>query len=107
MAFTTGSLDHVMDTLEITKDWPTGLTGEAKTQASNAYQADGKARSILSIPVPGNNELIGVVNIYRDSPGIMGSEDRAVNFERIMSPFVRELGVILVNIKIDGISVGN
>lgn len=102
-AYETQQLDHVMDNVEITSDWPEGLTAEAQKAAEASYKNDEKALSILSIPIPGNTGLIGVVNIYRDSPGIMGAEDRAVNFDRLMSPFVRELGVIIERIDINRI----
>ncbi len=94
-AFISKKMDYVEDTKIITRQFPRELSQFAREIAEKGYASDDKAKSLISLPLPGQNEFTGVLNIYRNTPGIMGSEPRATNFARILAPFTKILGQIL------------
>ena len=67
------------------------------------YRDDGNARSILSIPLvalqresedawePGNPPYIGVVNIFRDAPKLLGGARAADQYSALMGPLLDAL----------------
>lgn len=99
-AFVAGAMRYVSDTADLAKRFPKGLPGSSQAHLQNYYADDDKARSVISLPVPGQERLLGVLNIYRDSPGIMGTEARAENFARLLVPFMVLVGRILDKIDV-------
>jgi len=100
-AFVAGAMRYVGDTVEFAKRFPKGLPGNSAQHVEAYYAQDDKAKSVISLPVPGEDRLIGVLNIYRDSPGIMGTQARAENFARLLAPFVVLIGRILTKVNIN------
>lgn len=94
-AFRDNRTIYVADTQELIDFFPAGLPAGSKDCAQDFYNNDDRAKSIISLPIPGKNGLTGVLNIYRNSPNIMGSKPRAENFCRLMGPFVVIMGRIL------------
>lgn len=99
-AFVAGEMRYVSDTANFTKRFPDGLTGNSKQSIKRYYADDQKAKSLIALPVPGDDRLVGVLNIYRDSPGIMGTQARAENFARLLAPFMVLVGRTLAKVDI-------
>lgn len=99
-AFVAGAMRYVSDTADFAKRFPKGLPGSSKLRVEKYYAADRKAKSVISLPVPGDDRLVGVLNIYRDSPGIMGTKARAENFARLLAPFIVLVGRILTKVDV-------
>jgi len=99
-AFVAGEMRYVHDTADFAKRFPNGLPGNSKQHIETYYSNDEKAKSVISLPVPGDDRLVGVLNIYRDSPGIMGTQARAENFARLLAPFMVLVGRILTKVDI-------
>ena len=100
-AFVEGAMRYVSDTADLAKRFPKGLPANSQSQIKDYYSKDDKARSVISLPVPGKDRLLGVLNIYRNSPGIMGTQARAENFARLLAPFVVVVGRILDELDIN------
>jgi hypothetical protein len=94
-AFATNSPRYVRDTGSIATTQLADFSANVQKAISSYYSADGKAQSLISLPIPGRAGLIGVMNLYRNSIGIMGSEGRAQNFARLMSPFTAMIGELV------------
>lgn len=99
-AFVAGAMRYVGDTDDFARQFPKGLPGNSRPYVEKYYADDDKARSVISLPIPGSDRLLGVLNIYRNSPGIMGSQARAENFARLLAPFVVLVGRILEKVDI-------
>ena len=99
-AFVACKMRYVSDTAYLATRFPNGLPGNSKQKVEQYYANDEKAKSIIALPVPGSDRLVGVLNIYRDSPGIMGSQTRAENFACLLAPFVALVGQILAKVDI-------
>lgn len=99
-AFVAEEMRYVGDTASFARRSLNGLTGNSKRHIEAYYDRDGKAKGVIALPVPGDDRLVGVLNIYRDSPGIMGTKARAENFARLLAPFVGLVGRILTRVYI-------
>lgn len=99
-AFVAGAMRYVSDTVQFYKHFPKGLPANCKSHVKNYYASDAKAKSVISLPLPGDDRLIGVLNIYRNSPGIMGTQARAENFARLLAPFTVLVGRILSKVEL-------
>ena len=99
-AFVAGAMRYVSDTADFAKRFPNGLPGNSKQNIETYYANDEKAKSVIALPVPGDDRLVGVLNIYRESPGIMGTQARAENFARLLAPFMVLVGRILAKVDI-------
>ena len=97
-AFVAGEMRYVSDTANLARRFPDGLSGNSRQSIETFYANDQKAKSVIALPVPGETELVGVLNIYRDSPGIMGTQARAANFARLLAPFMVLVGRILTKV---------
>ncbi|MEM8981932.1 MAG: hypothetical protein AAGC71_02810 [Pseudomonadota bacterium] len=102
-AFVAGSMVYLDDIDEIANAMPSGLPAASEPAVRAFYARDPRARSVISLPIPGEREpgtlaFVGVLNIYRDSPGIMGSAERAASFARLLAPFTVTLGRIAVKL---------
>ena len=124
VAFVSNDSRYIANTLEILEAFPMGLSQEAREAAAAFYRADEKAQSIIALPVPlpaslagtsagaGADEdpernLVGILNIYRDSPNIMGSRSRASNFGHLMTPLVAQLGNLVAKLDIASLQLGD
>lgn len=96
IAAITGEMSYVNDTSEMArfaKKQRVFSRGEL-TNIDSYYQGDNKGRSIISVPIFAKYDVaearppMGVLNIYRDQAGIMGSKGRATQFALIVTPFV-------------------
>lgn len=59
-------------------------------EISEYYGVRQEGRSILSIPIRHKMcpwDVLGVVNIYRDTPGMFGDSNRMKDFHAVLSPF--------------------
>ena len=99
-AFVAGEMRYVGDTVSFARRFPNGLPGNSKQHIEAYYAKEPKAKSVIALPVPGDDQLVGVLNIYRDSPGIMGTQARAENFARLLAPFLVLVGRILAKVDI-------
>ncbi len=98
-AFVRKTTQYVPDTADIYERFPKGLSETCQNMVRAYVSGDQKARSLLAIPIPGEYEnkyqVTGILNVYRNSAGIMGSQARAINFSRLIAPFALILGRIL------------
>ena len=101
-ALTSRIRQYVPDTATIAASAPNSINKNIKTHIKDFYEKDEKARSIISLPLVWNDQAIGVINVYRNSEGFMGSDDRAESFGRIMSPFTTPIAQIVNSIRITG-----
>ena len=99
-AFVAEEMRYVGDTASFARRSLNGLTGKSKQHIEGYYANDRKAKSVIALPVPGDEQLVGVMNIYRDSPGIMGTQARAENFARLLAPFAVLVGRILTRVQL-------
>ena len=99
-AFVAEKMRYVGDTASFARRSLNGLTGKSKQHIEEYYANDRKAKSVIALPVPGDERLVGVLNIYRDSPGIMGTQARAENFARLLAPFAVLVGRILTRVQL-------
>lgn len=99
-AFVEGAMRYVSDTTDLANRFPKGLPASSQWRIRDYYSKADKARSVFALPVPGKDRLLGVLNIYRNSPGIMGTQARAENFARLLAPFVVVIGRILDKLNI-------
>lgn len=99
-AFVSEEMQYVGDTSDIVENFPRGLPEQCRVHMSRFYREDYKAKSIISLPIPGEDRIIAVLNIYRNSAGIMGSQARAKKFARLLAPFTVILGRILGKIHV-------
>ncbi len=97
-AFVAREMRYVSDTADLATRSPSGLPASSRQHIETFYANDRKAKSIIALPVPGDDGLVGVLNIYRDSPGIMGTQARAESFARLLAPFMVLAGRILTKI---------
>ncbi|VUX55287.1 membrane protein of unknown function [uncultured Woeseiaceae bacterium] len=100
VAFVSEEMQYVSNTNEFLENFPSGLPENSRVHMDRFYRQDEKARSIISLPIPGEDRIIAVLNIYRNSPGIMGSSARARKFAMLLAPFTVILGRILVQINV-------
>ncbi len=97
-------MDYIADTSIMVKECEKagGFTDTEKRKISDYYESESKGRSFLSIVIPESPENEdgtlprGVVNIYRNSPGIMDSPGKATRFRQLFEPFVALLAELLV-----------
>lgn len=93
-------LSYIADAGKMTAHFPKDLTANCKTAVTEYYGEDAKARSVISLPIPCRSGIIGTVNIYRNSVGIMGDESGAARFAPFVEPFLYVLGEYLEGIDI-------
>lgn len=99
-AFAGQRMQYVPDTARIAISAPNSLNENIKKHIKKIYKEDEKARSIISLPLVWNNKAVGVINIYRNSKGIMRSGGRTESFGRIMSPFTTPIAKIVSSIDV-------
>ncbi|MEM1260945.1 MAG: hypothetical protein AAGH76_00975 [Pseudomonadota bacterium] len=104
-AFVAGNMIYLNSIEDIANNMPSGLPAASESAIRAFYERDARARSVISLPIPGEREpgklaFVGVLNIYRDSPGIMGSAERAASFARLLAPFTVILGRITVKLAV-------
>ena len=99
-AFVAKEMRYVGDTASFARRSLNGLTGKSKQHIKEYYAKDGKAKSVIALPIPGDGQFVGVLNIYRDAPGIMGTQARAENFARLLAPFAVLVGRILTRVRL-------
>ncbi|MDA3938117.1 MAG: hypothetical protein PF693_02260 [Spirochaetia bacterium] len=92
-SFVTGRPQWIINTLEIPEicERNVNFDGDTLIKIKNYYEADTKARSIISLPlrilIAGNEKVIGVVNIYCNKNMILRNEVRAGEFASFLEPF--------------------
>jgi len=92
---TEADYSHVEDSRKIAETL-TQYGQAAREKVADYYINDNRGRSILSMPLMGydpvtaefDEAIVAVVSVYRDSPGIMEGDQRALMFNHQMVPFV-------------------
>jgi len=98
-AFVGERMCYVKNTNEFVRRFPKGLTASCRDHVSHYYDTDEKARSVISLPLPYEDRIVGVLNIYRNSSDIMGSRSRAEDFALLITPFTVLLGRIVEKLR--------
>lgn len=101
-----GQPEYISDTLHVVTSWVTTQRQEVREfngryeQKINDYYRDlTHAKSILSMPVFHDDELIGVLNVSRNAENMLLNADRADQFAQFMVPVCYHLGKMLALLK--------
>jgi hypothetical protein len=95
VAFAEERVSYIGDCKTISTNFPRDLSANCRSRVEAYYRDNTKARSLISLPIPGESGLLGTLNIYRSSIEIMGGESGATKFTPFLVPFLLTLGQYL------------
>ncbi|PMQ11534.1 hypothetical protein PseAD21_11810 [Pseudomonas sp. AD21] len=101
-----GQPEYISNTSSVVSSWVTAQREEVSEMNGRYEQKIGKyyrdlkhAKSILSLPVFHDDELIGVLNVSRNAENMLLNADRADQFAQFMVPVCYHLGKMLALLK--------
>lgn len=101
-----GQPEYISDTLHVVNSWVAAqrqevreFNGRYEQKISDYYRDLKHAKSILSMPVFHDDELIAVLNVSRNAENMLLNADRADQFAQFMVPVCYHLGKMLALLK--------
>lgn len=101
-----GQPEYISNTLHTVSNWVSNqredvreFNGRYEQKINDYYRNLRHAKSILSMPVFHDDELIGVLNVSRNAENMLLNADRADQFAQFMVPVCYHLGKMLALLK--------
>jgi hypothetical protein len=94
VAFAKERLSYVGDCKTISTNFPRDLSTNCRSRVEAYYSKHANVRSFISLPIPGEDGLLGTLNICRNSINITGGESGAAKVAAFLSRFSWQWGSI-------------